>query len=76
MEREGERMFPTKFMDHSAYMKKVKRMTQAELEYTIKDCKEVLAVWVDHPNCSYYSDEICYCSTELHQRKVKAQYNV
>ena len=69
-------MFPTKFMNHSAYMKKVKRMSKAELEYTIKDCKEVLAVWPAHPNCSYYSDEICYCSTELHQRKVKAQYNV
>ena len=66
-------MFPTKFMNHSAYMKKVKRMSQAELEYTIKDCKEVLAVWVAHPNCSYYSDEICYCSTELHRREVQAQ---
>ena len=66
-------MFPTKFMNHTEYMKKVKRMSQAELKYTIKDCKEVLAVWPAHPNCSYYSDEICYCSTELHRREVQAQ---
>ena len=62
-------MFPTKFMDHSAYMKKVRRMTEAELLHTIKDCKGVLAVWPAHPNGGYYSDEICYCSTELYRRK-------
>jgi len=60
-------------MDHSAYMKKVKRMTEEELLWVIKDCQEVLKAWADHPNCGYYSDEICYCSTELNQRKVKAQ---
>jgi hypothetical protein len=69
-------MFATKFIDHSAYSKKVKKMTEAELLFTIKDCKEVLAVWNDHPNNGYYSDEICYCSTELHRRKVKGMYNV
>ena len=74
--RTGERrMFATKFMDHAAYSRKVKKMTESELLYTIKDCKEVLAAWNDHPNNGYYSDEICYCSTELHRRKVKATYS-
>jgi hypothetical protein len=35
-------MFATKFMDHAAYAKKVKKMTYSELHFTIKDCREVL----------------------------------
>lgn len=46
-------------------------MSDAELLYTIEDCKEVLAVWIDHPNLGYYSDEICYCSMELARRDRK-----
>ena len=70
-------MFATKFIDHAAYSRKVKKMTEAELLFTIKDCQEVLEVaWEGHPNNGYYSDEICYCSTELHRRKVKDMYNV
>ncbi len=70
-------MFATKFIDHSAYSKKVKKMTASELLFTIKDCQEVLEVaWEGHPNNGYYADEISYCASELHRRKVKAMYNV
>ena len=53
-------MLATKFMDHAAYAKKVKKMTYSELLFTIKDCREVLKAWPDQPNYGYYADEICY----------------
>ena len=43
-------MFATKFMDHAAYARKVKKMTYSELLFTIHDCKEVLKAWPDQPN--------------------------
>jgi hypothetical protein len=62
-------MLATKFMDHAAYAKKVKKMTYSELHFTIKDCREVLKAWPDQPNYGYYSDEICYCADELRRRQ-------
>ena len=40
-------MFATKFMDHAAYARKVKKMTYSELLFTINDCREVLKAWPD-----------------------------
>ena len=59
-----------KIMDHAAYMRKVKKMTEAELRFVIKDCQDVMIAWYPdiHPNDGYYSDEINYCSSELHRR--------
>lgn len=64
-------MFATKFMDHAAYARKVKKMTYSELLFTINDCREVLKAWPDHPNYGYYADEICYCADELGRRNEK-----
>lgn len=61
-------MFPTKFMDHAVYARKVKKMTHSELLFTINDCKEVLKAWPDQPNYGYYTDEICYCADEIRRR--------
>jgi len=61
-------MFQTKVMDHIMYARKVKKMTHAELRFTIQDCREVLQAWPDQPNYGYYSDEICYCADELRRR--------
>ena len=57
-----------KVMDHTAYAKKVKKMTSAELLFVSKDCKEVLDAWPDHPNAGYYLDEMHYCGMELARR--------
>jgi hypothetical protein len=63
------KMLATKFMDHAAYAKKVKKMTYSELLFTIKDCREVLKAWPDQPNYGYYADEICYCADEIRRRQ-------
>ena len=62
-------MFATKFMDHSAYSKKVKKMSYSELLFTIKDCREVLKAWPDQPNYSYYADELGYCADAPRRRQ-------
>jgi hypothetical protein len=61
----------TKVFDHAMYARKVKKMTLSELEFVIKDCKEVLSIWPDHPNYSYYTDEILYCLDEINRRNKK-----
>jgi len=58
-----------KQMDHGEYQKKTKRMSDASLLYTIKDCKESLDAMPDGENAGYYQDEICYCSMELNRRR-------
>jgi hypothetical protein len=63
------KMFATKFMDHAAYSRKVKKMSYSELHFTIKDCREVLKAWPDQPNYGYYADEICYCADEIRRRQ-------
>ena len=57
-----------KIMDHAAYSRKAKKMSDSELRFVIKDCHEVLAAWPGHENENYYMDEICYCSDELRRR--------
>jgi dTDP-4-amino-4,6-dideoxygalactose transaminase len=58
-----------KTMDHAAYIKKTKRMSQAELLFVIKDASEALEAQPYGQNAGYYADEINYCSMELHKRK-------
>ena len=62
-------MFGSKIMDHAAYARKVKKMTDAELRFTIKDCRDVLEAWPGQPNYGYYADEICHCADELQRRE-------
>ena len=59
-----------KIMDHAAYMRKVKKMSDSELEYTIQDCREVIVAMPDGENAGYYMDEICYCADEIRRRDV------
>lgn len=67
--RKGETMSGTeKTMDHSGYMKKVRKMDKLELLCVIDDCRKVLKAWPDHPNAGYYTDEIHYCGMELKRR--------
>lgn len=57
-----------KHMDHAGYQKRTRKMTDAALLFVISDCQATLRAWDNHPNSSYYMDEICYCSMELKQR--------
>lgn len=61
-------MSAIKLMDHITYTRKIKRLTYAELMFTIKDCRETLRIWPEHPNSGYYLDEIYYCSDEIKRR--------
>jgi hypothetical protein len=65
-----------KIMDHAAYMRKVKKMSESELEYTIQDCREVIAAMPDGENVGYYTDEILYCHGELKRRDMQASKRI
>ena len=60
------------YMDHAAYQKKTKKMTDAELRYTIKDAGEAIRANPSNLKNGYYQDEINYCAIELHRRKISA----
>jgi hypothetical protein len=60
-----------KVMDHSAYMKKVKGMSEAALRYTIKDATEAIHAMPAGENVGYYTDEVHYCHMELRRRMGK-----
>lgn len=62
-------MFATKTFDHALYARKVKKMSDSELLFVIKDCREVLNAWPDTPNHGYYMDEIHYCHAEINRRR-------
>lgn len=64
---------PTKHIDHAAYPKRCRRMSDAELLFVIHDCQATLAAWPDQPNHGYYADEICYCADELYRRRKGGQ---
>ena len=62
----------TKTMNHSAYIKKTRSMSESSLRHVISDCKAVIEAqgsW--NPNCGYYQDEIHYCAMELNRRRTK-----
>lgn len=56
-------------MNHSEYMKKVKRLSIEELKFIIMDCREAIKCLPDNPKNGYYMDEIHYCNMELIRRK-------
>ena len=57
-------------IDHAAYARKVREMTEPQLRFVISDCKEALAAMPNGHKAGYYQDEICYCASELHSRKL------
>ena len=57
-----------KTMNHAEYKTKVRTLSDASLQYTIKDAKEAMLANPTSENCSYYADEVCYCADELARR--------
>jgi hypothetical protein len=57
-----------KTMDHSAYPKRMRSKTDAELRYIIKDASEAQAANPQGENNGYYADEVCYAAQELRRR--------
>ena len=61
-------MSAVKQMDHAAYQRKVRRMSEAELQFVAKDANEAAAAFPEGPNVGYYLDEALYCQQELMRR--------
>lgn len=58
-----------KVMDHLEYPRRCRRLSEAELLYTIADARESLAAFPDSANAGYYQDEIHYAAAELERRR-------
>lgn len=58
-----------KKMDHTAYPKMCRTISDAELRYIISDCRAALAAMPNGENAGYYADEINYAAAELNRRK-------
>jgi len=58
-------------MDHSAYQKKVRKMSEDTLRYVIQDCRNALEAMPENPKAGNYMDEIHYCAAELKRRSKK-----
>lgn len=58
-----------KVIDHRDYPARCRRLSEAELLYTIADARESIAAWPDSPNAGYYQDEILYAAAELERRR-------
>ena len=56
-------------LDHAAHARRCRRLSEAELLYTIADCRESLAAWPDSPNAGRYQDEIYSAAAELERRR-------
>jgi hypothetical protein len=56
-------------IDHAAYPRRCRRMSDAELRYTIADARAALDAMPDGDKASYYADEICYCADEIERRR-------
>ncbi len=57
-----------KAMNHAEYPRELRRKTEAELRFTVKDAKEAAEVNPTGENVGYYLDEVCYASAELRRR--------
>ena len=57
-----------KTMNHGDYMKKVKKMTDAQLRFTAQDAQEAAEAMPHGENVGYYLDEVNYCLQELARR--------
>ncbi len=60
-----------KKMDHDKYQRDLKRKTDDELRYIIKDAREAEEANPQGPNAGYYADEVNYASMELTKRNKK-----
>ena len=55
-------------IDHATYPARCRRMSVAELHFTIADCRSALAAMPDGPKAGFYADEIHYANAELQRR--------
>lgn len=58
----------TKTINHTDYQKRLRKLSIEALRYIVKDVRETLEAWPNHPNGGYYLDEIIYCEQELRRR--------
>lgn len=59
-------------MDHDAYRRKCRGMSDDSLRWVIRDCREALDANPETDKAGYYQDEIAYCEMELAARARKA----
>ena len=62
-------MRETTMINHDEYQKRIKKLTDAELRYTIADCKQAIQSMPNGHKAGYYMDEVHYCFQELNTRK-------
>ncbi len=58
-----------KKMDHDKYQKAIRRKTDEELKFILKDANEAACANPEGPNVGYYLDEVAYCLMELKRRR-------
>ena len=58
-------------IDHTAYPKRMRTLSEPSLRYIIKDAREAMLAMPDGPKAGYYMDEIHYASMELARRRRK-----
>ena len=56
-------------IDHAAYARKVRGLSEESLRYIIRDAGEAIKANPEGPKAGYYADEINYCASELNRRK-------
>jgi hypothetical protein len=56
-------------IDHAAYQRKVRGLSDASLRYIIRDASAAIRAMPEGPKANYYADEINYCATELNRRR-------
>ena len=66
-----------KKMDHVKYPRSLRKKTDEELKFILKDANEAACANPDGPNVGYYLDEVAYCIMEQKRRKdlVKVAYS-
>lgn len=62
-------------IDHTAYMERVKTLSDSALRYVINDAAAAIRAMPDGHKAGYYADEIHYCSDELTKRRRVARRN-
>lgn len=58
-----------KSIDHRDYPRRCRRLSEAELLYTIADARESLAAWPDSPNADDATWTKYYAAAELERRR-------
>lgn len=59
-------------IDHAAYQRKVRKLSEASLRFIIRDAGEAIKAMPVGPKAGYYADEINYCIDELNRRAKNA----